>query len=318
MILLLVLSFFSLTTSGAAIAYADGKDEKEASKVTVPLENTAEPGTFAYVNQLFHQDYQRAKDEIRKSLGPVIVCTGDTITLVDEGKTESRRFVRNDYTTLKEVAHITLGTYVILTNHTDKPLDKDTRSRLLRFREAIAQASPSLSKSGFSSPVLERQEDLKEKTFVFIDKVVKKNLVSADELRDYARSVSRADLDNAYEAVSSQLSTIDSIVSEWRRAMGDERFNALHVVLVSGHMPRQQLSNLQYFSKLLHVKKEGQKIITMESAADTDAALELLVTHILDGKVAVDFFKDPWRMHRDLLSDGAAKYLKRHRLGKAR
>jgi hypothetical protein len=43
-----------------------------------------------------------------------------------------------------------------------------------------------------------------------------------------------------------------------------------------------------------------------------EAGLNILATHVLDEQIAVDFFDDPWRMHRDLLSDGASRYLKAH------
>ena len=85
---------------------------------------------------------------------------------------------------------------------------------------------------------------------------------------------------------------------------------------MTSHMPRQGLLSFQYFSKLLNQAQEGDQIIVAESAGTTDEeqAIDLLLTHMLDGKVAVEFFKDPWRMHRDLLSDGAKEWLEKHKL----
>ena len=53
-------------------------------------------------------------------------------------------------------------------------------------------------------------------------------------------------------------------------------------------------------------------MITVDSGVGYEPGMDLLATHALDRKVAIDFFKDKWRMHRDLLSDGARQYLKKH------
>ena len=37
--------------------------------------------------------------------------------------------------------------------------------------------------------------------------------------------------------------------------------------------------------------------------------LDLLATHLVDTQVGIDFFNDPNRMARDLLSDGTRDYL---------
>ena len=79
-------------------------------------------------------------------------------------------------------------------------------------------------------------------------------------------------------------------------------------------MPRPGLLSYQYFSKLLNQNQEGEQIIVAEGLTDEEQAIDLLLTHIIDGKVAVEFFQDPWRMHRDLLSDGGELYLKEHKL----
>lgn len=274
--------------------------------------------SFSEVNEIFHGDYKRAKEELKAGLGPVIIVSGDTMTLVRNGKEESQVFIKDRYTVLKEVSHITLGTFVILTNHTDQSLDEETAGRLKRFRDAIAGARGTLAERGLKGEQLARQERIIERTLAFQDRVLADNLVSAGDLKSYTRSVARDDLDNAFEAVSSQLATMDEIVSRWRQSMGEDQWKRLRVVIGTGHMPRERLASLQFFFKLLKVSREGKQVVTIESAADHDAAVDLLVTHMLDQAVAEDFFGDSWRMHRDLLSDGAAAYLRRHPPGSTR
>ena len=44
-------------------------------------------------------------------------------------------------------------------------------------------------------------------------------------------------------------------------------------------------------------------------SAEEPRALDLLATHLVDTQIAIDFFNDPERMNRDLLSDAARDYL---------
>jgi hypothetical protein len=79
-------------------------------------------------------------------------------------------------------------------------------------------------------------------------------------------------------------------------------------------MPREQHASFQYFSKVLGVKREGRQNRLQRRPSRGKDALNLLHTHMLDKKIAQSFFDDRWRMHRDLLSDGAARYLRSHKL----
>jgi hypothetical protein len=269
--------------------------------------------TFTDVNSIFHESYDNARKEILSDLGPVIICTGDSLTLLYKGTRKNERFIKDNYTRLKEISHITLGTYVVLINHTTGSIPDDVQNRLRRLRNGILAASENLPSMGLSEALLNRQRTIVEITLKFIDSVLAKKTVSREELRRYTRSVGKLDLGNAYDAVSSQLATINGIVNEWSKRFSKDEWNRLYVVIETGHMPRERQSSLQYFSKLLNQKREGLRIVTVETLASEDKALDLLLTHILDRQVAIDFFKDEWTMHRDLLSGGAKKYLSKQK-----
>jgi hypothetical protein len=119
-------------------------------------------------------------------------------------------------------------------------------------------------------------------------------------------------MQNVDDAVADQLLAIDMQVRQWRKQLGPERWQELSVVVVGGHMPRERNTTMQYFAKALRVKREGARLYYCEGLSEESDGLNLVGTHILDRKIAVAFFKDEWRMHRDLLSDGAAKYLSKH------
>ncbi|MEO8391615.1 MAG: hypothetical protein ABI700_01355 [Chloroflexota bacterium] len=103
----------------------------------------------------------------------------------------------------------------------------------------------------------------------------------------------------------------------WKDQIGDEDWGAVYVVICSSHQARYRETTLQYFQKLLH-QDEGRgaemedRIVYGEHKGDgdVDAALDLLARHIFDQKASLDLFNDHSRMQQDLMSDGAAAFLK--------
>jgi hypothetical protein len=275
------------------------------------------PLAFDAVNQQLFKNYTHAKDEIRQKLGPIVMCSNVSVTLLKGKERSTVPFIRPHYTGLKEVAHITLGSFILLTNHTDEELTAEKIEKLKEYRDGIEKASAELQKNEGLEPVDQaRQQELVKKTLAFLDKVIAAKRVSTGELDTYVRTTTIPDLENAYEAAGSQITTMDDAMSKWHREMTAEEWKKLHVIILTTHMPRKELLAFQYFQKLLNQPEEGEQIIVAESAGTTtdEQAIDLLLTHILDGKVAVAFFQDPWRMHRDLLSDGAKEWLQKHKL----
>ena len=297
---------------GTAACPVAGGAAESANTDGAPL--TPENGAYSFkdVNVVFRKNYAEAKAEIRRKLGPVILCEGDELVLLRGKSRQTSKFIRSPYQRLKEVDHITLGTYVILINHVgDRALPEKTLKRLDEFGAAIARAEENLEADGegITKRQLPRQLEIIKRTRQFLAAVKENGRVSHAELTAYTRAVAGLDLANAYEAVSDQLATIDSIVASWRQEMTEDDWARLYVVISTGHMPRKQQAALQYFKRLLDQPVEGDRIITIETMDNEEQAIDLLLTHILDRNVAIDFFKDPWRMHRDLLADGARKFL---------
>ena len=273
------------------------------------------PLAFTEVNEQLQRNYAHAKDEIRQNLGPIIFCTNDSVSLLKGKDKTTVPFITPRSTGLKEIAHITLGSYILLTNHTDEILTAEKIERLQAFKTGIEKAAPDLQNNeGLEPRDDSRQEELIKKTISFLSNVINAKRVSHTDLQKYVRSCAVPDLENAYEAAGSQITTIDDAVAIWHKQMTPEEWSNLHVIILISHMPRQRLLSFQYFSKLLNQPQEGKQIIVSEGPSNDEQAIDLLLTHILDGKVALDFFRDPWRMHRDLLSDGAQKYLQEHKL----
>ena len=148
---------------------------------------------------------------------------------------------------------------------------------------------------------------------------MKEKSVSAKELRKFTRDMAPRTLDNAYEAIKIELGNVDKNLRPFKEKITPEQWKNMYVVILSSHMPRIQERRSQYFCKLLREKDLGHRVIYYEGPPyDEKAALKLVATHILDRSVAIDFFKDPKRMHRDLLSDAAKKYLRKNSLNWAK
>ncbi|HEY9677733.1 MAG TPA: hypothetical protein V6C76_06975 [Drouetiella sp.] len=302
------LSILSLVgLSAAAYPYDSDKTKVESEK----------PLALNEVNIQFRKDYADAKHEIRDHLGSLILCINDDMILQHGKERSTINFIKPHYTGLKEVSHITLDTFVLLTNHTGEKLSSEKITRLEQFKLAVLQAAPKVkTDEGLSAADDPREDHLIEKSVAFLSHVIERKEVSKEELRTYVRETAKPDLENAYEAAGSQITVMDNALGEWRKQLTADEWQKLHVIIVTHHMPRQELLAFQYFQKVLNQKQEGERIIVAETTdpMTEEQAIDLLLTHILDGKIATEFFDDPWRMHRDLLADGAKKWLETHPL----
>lgn len=98
----------------------------------------------------------------------------------------------------------------------------------------------------------------------------------------------------------------------WRKRLTPAEWNALHVVMIGPHMPREQECSIQFFERLFGEPEEGKRIIYAKALWNEKDALDLLATHVVDESAGAAFFGDPMRMHRDLLADAAKAYLDAH------
>ncbi|MBS2004422.1 MAG: hypothetical protein JST44_23135 [Cyanobacteria bacterium SZAS LIN-5] len=309
-------------TADIGHAYSNDSGNKETSPHSLTSDSAHQPTTekplaFHEVNQQLLTNYSAAKSELRKKLGAIVICMDNSLTLIRDGKRESIPFIKPHYTGLKEVAHITLGTFVLLVNHTDEELSESSIAKLKEYRTAIEKASDAVATDEAIEPQeQERQRALIKQTVSFLTRAIESKRVSADELKKYARSTSEPDLKNAYTAVASQMVSMDKTMAKWRKEMTPQEWNNMYVFIATLHMPRQELIAYQYFARLLNQSQEGDRVIVGESPGTMteEQGIDLVLTHILDKQVAIQFFNDPWRMHRDLLSEAGKKWLSENKL----
>ncbi len=321
-------------TSGGVSAYAAQGEAAAKEGVTpgsvCPVMNIApkrlassmgaasdSPGSdeLSKLDDSFQKSYSEAKSQIRESLGPVIIVANDVMLLKD-GKKESANCIPNEYTITKTMDHVPLDIFVILTNTLDKPLSDKTKAKLREVDAFIDKTRPEVDKSGLPTESISRQHKIMDMSKAYIASTLKAGTTSHEELQTFTRSISKLTLDNADEAEAATLTKFDAVISSWHKNMSADEWNRTKAIVVSGHMPRIENSSMQYLLKLFKQKQEGDRVIYFEGDLDESKAIDLLVTHVLDRRIAIDFYTDPWRMHRDLLADATKKYLKKHPPGK--
>lgn len=260
----------------------------------------------------FLKQFAASRKEWLDSTRPVIVVIDGKAILYKDGKKEVVNFIPVEFDLVKTVDHSILAIFAILNRHTDKGLDDQAMSHLTDLKKAIVKAEADISTYSVPASLLDRQHMILNKGVAFIDGVLAKRYVSKADLMSFTRSMAPPLLANGDDAEAFELHKLDEQVVKWKNQMTPDEWNQLHVVVSDVHMAREKERYMQYFLFMLKEKGEGKRVIFAEGARDEDECMKLLGTHVIDELASEYFFKDPMRMHRDFLSDGATLFLQRH------
>lgn len=302
-----------LCTQYAGPAFADEAHSQAGANKGV----SAQMAPWDEVNIEFRNFYAGALKEKRKNFGPVIVCSGGDMILFRNGSCSIVNLIPEKYSFIKTIAHVPLAVYVALDHHCQEKLTEPLLNSLLSFKQKYQEAEKKTNHWILKKGSREKLNSMLSDSSKFIDKVISAKTVTRKELDEFARSMSERIYESANEAVSYELGRTDNQIAQWKKTMSSSEWDKLKVVVVSPHMPRQQNRQMLYFLKLLNEKEEGNRVIYMDGDPEQEEkALNLIAVHELDRDIAVSFFKDPWRMHRDLLGDAGKKFIKENTLGK--
>jgi hypothetical protein len=282
-----------------------------------PTEKTAVQAAdpLATLNAGFRAAYRRARSEALAGARPVVLVEGDNLVLLWQGGREEAQAIPAAYHHLKAVAHIPLAIYVLLAAHTNGNPEEGCLAELRRFRELILAVRTDLEKRGFTPSQLERQQKIVSVSLDFLDDVLKQSRVTSEDLVCFARRMAPPVLANADDATQVELDGLHARMTAWRRQLSAAEWKNLRVVIMGAQLPRKGNLAVQYFARLLGEPGEGARIIYAEALYEEPRALDLLGTHLIDTDIGAAFFDDKLRMHRDLLSDAAAAYLKKMTFG---
>ena len=266
------------------------------------------PDSLTALNDAFRQAYADARRRVLAGDGPLLIINGDTAAFVRGGRRSDAAINVPKYHLVKTIAHIPLAIYVALTPG-DGALDAGRVKTLEDLRRLISPARASLDGLDFTADVLARQDQIIRESVTFLDATIAHRTNARQDLEAFTRRMSPLVMGNVADATRAQLDILHAQVTAWRREMTAREWDALHVLIVAAHMPRDESVHVQYFARLLHEPVEGRRIVVAESLWEEPKAMDLYGTHLLDGSIGQAFFGDPMRMHRDLLADAAKDYL---------
>ena len=261
------------------------------------------------LNDHFHDAYRRARLEKLAQAGPVVLVGFNSLALLRHGTRAEVPFPPPIYHKLKEVSHVPLMAFVMLSGTQGRPFDAVKRAEVGYVRDLVVASMDGIDRAGFPAPSLDRQREILGATRSHLADVLRDGKATPDALVDYARRTAPLMLANADDAAAAHLAALNAQMESWRREMTPEEWRSMHVVVMSAHMARDREIAMQYFTRLLGESTEGHRLVFAEGLFEEPKALDLLGTHLLDGAASTAFFGDETRLHRDLLSDGATKAL---------
>lgn len=288
------------------LAFAAGAPAQSMRAPAGPVQ----PAALTALNDAFRSAYAAAKSRVLQSSGPTIVVSGDTFVLLRHGQRIEGNAGTAIYDPVKTISHLPLAIYVILTPG-DGAVGDDRLKMLADLRGLVPAAEAGLDELKLPEATLARQKRIVAASLDYLDSVTARRSFERSSLVAFTRRMAPLVMLNVTEATRAQLDATQALVSSWRRQLSAQEWSQLHVVIIGPHMPREELVVMQYFLRLLHEPREGRRVVYAESLWQEPQALDLLGTHLLDGRVGEAFFGDYMRMHRDLLGDAAKDYLPR-------
>jgi hypothetical protein len=268
------------------------------------------PDPIAAANAAARAEYARARSAMLAHVGPVIVVyEGDKVALLRNGARAEKRFVAPSDADLKGVAHVPLGLFTALDTLGDGPVAAERLAALAHLRDTVAAARSALDGRGFAAATLDRQRRILDASLELVDTTISRKQARRADALAFARRMAPLVLANVTEAARAQIDGLHAVVSAWRREMTADEWRALRVVVIGVHMARDEELATQYFLRLLGEPAEGRRVVYAEGLWDESRALDLLGTHMIDGRVGAAFFGEDLRMHRDVLGDAAKAYL---------
>jgi len=220
-----------------------------------------------------------------------------------------------EYHELKAVAHIPLALFVMLSFPQEASPPAERRESLGHYRELMEKARATLPNRHFTPEQLSRQQKIFSASLELLDDVLSSGEVNPHKLASFTRQIGPLLLANVADATAMEMRELYATAAAWQKQLTSKEWNALHVVMIGPHMPREQECSMQFFERLFREPEEGKRIIYAEALWNEKDALNLLATHLVDEAAGAAFFDEPMRMHRDLLADAARTYLDLHPLG---
>ena len=280
-----------------------------------PYENV-----ISELNNSFHHSYNLLIHKKVEALGqaetPVIVLESDTAILLWNGKKESVAIIPDLYHKVKSIGHVSFGLYITLQNNGIGTISKELSADLAHQKELIEKALDILNEENIPAYFMAIHRKILKNANNIISEVLDKGKISNSWAEIFAHENSPLFLEGAKLGVALELDVLDDVVMNWKSQMSSAQWDALFVVICSGHQSRYRNASLQYFDMILK-QEEGagarmeDRIVYGENIHGLDAAIDILARHLMDQQSSLDLFGSKTKLQEDLMADAAEAYLKK-------
>lgn len=268
------------------------------------------PDPYAELNRTAREAYGAAKAQVLRPDQPVFVVS-DKLTLIKGRERWSEAFTPGLYTNLKSLSHIPLGLFAVASARSHTPDDPQWYKRIATLRDFAKASLLTLDQNGLSDAQKARLRGLLERSIAYADKALAESEPDPAALRNYARAVAPATLANAADAAKARLEEMHRAVTRLRTRLAPGEWEKAYALILAPKTPRVGNLEYEYFINAMGPGSAEKRVIYAESIFDSEVALGLLRTLLIDRTVGEAFYGDPYRMERDLLGDGATAELLR-------
>ncbi len=278
-----------------------------------PYENV-----ISELNNSFHHSYNllihKRIEELGRADSPVLVIENDAAILLWNGDKEEKPFVPDLYHKVKSIGHVSFGLYITLQNNGVGRVSDELLADLAHQKELCLEALKILSKEEIPAEYMDVQSKTLENAIETINTILENGEISDSWADSFARDNSPLFLESAELCVALELDVLNDVVMKWKSQMSAAQWDALLVVICSGHQARYRNAALQYFDKVLD-QKEGtgarleDRIVYGENIHGLDAAIDILARHLMDQQSSKDLFGSKSKLQEDLMADAAESYL---------
>jgi hypothetical protein len=280
-----------------------------ATPICAASSNSLLDKTLQDINRSFINAHSAAR-EFDLATGPVILYRNGQLVLITNDTKVTANVILPAYHTFKVFAHIPVAIYLMLSPQGGGPIDSMNLQLLRSYYKKLEYVQRNINQITLNSTDLQNQKIILSKSMQLLKTIIDNERFNIKELISFTQGMLPFISANIEDAARNQLDAIHRQVMAWKSEMAPERWKKLRVAIQGAVLARDGDLTKQYFKRLLHIEKEGLRLVYKELYFPPTPMLTLLATRSIDRGISVAIFNNPDRMFRDVLSDAAASYIR--------
>ena len=280
-----------------------------ATPICAASSNSLLDKTLQDINRSFINAHSAAR-EFDLATGPVILYRNGQLVLITNDTKVTANVILPAYHTFKVFAHIPVAIYLMLSPQGGGPIDSMNLQLLRSYYKKLEYVQRNINQITLNSTDLQNQKIILSKSMKLLKTIIDNERFNIKELISFTQGMLPFISANIENAARIQLDSIHRQVMAWKSEMAPERWKKLRVAIQGAVLARDGDLTKQYFKRLLHIEKEGLRLVYKELYFPPTPMLTLLATRSIDRGISVAIFNNPDRMFRDVLSDAAASYIR--------